>query len=250
MDGIGLPRVDLERIPPPPVAELTSAEELRSGIVAATAGRTGASAATYRLETVSAIAKVDDETERREEDDFGVVEGFSVPLDLGTTRGYEWGSVVHQALSAGGSGIGEDALRQVCRHALVEFDRPVDRRGEPVELEELMALISAVMRSDVWARSEASKDRYTEVPFAVNRSDEEESPDVVEGVIDLVFREADGWVVADYKTDRGDDPDFERRVHQYRAQVDLYASCWEQATGDPVSERILVFTAQGRAERW
>ena len=71
-----------------------------------------------------------------------------------------------------------------------------------------------------------------------------------EGVIDLAFREGDHWVVADYKTDSGDDPDFEERSGRYRAQVDLYAECWEELTGEAVGERVLVYTAQGRTESW
>ena len=77
-----------------------------------------------------------------------------------------------------------------------------------------------------------------------------EPPVVLEGVIDLVFREAGGWVVADYKTDVGTDPEFAGREHAYRRQVDLYAEAWSKLTGDPVKERVLFFTAQGRAESW
>jgi ATP-dependent helicase/nuclease subunit A len=73
---------------------------------------------------------------------------------------------------------------------------------------------------------------------------------VLEGVIDLVFQEPDGWVVVDYKTDLGTDPLFEKRLAGYRRQVDLYADAWGSLTGDPVKERILFFTTQGRVERW
>ena len=74
--------------------------------------------------------------------------------------------------------------------------------------------------------------------------------EVLEGVIDLAFLEADGWVIADYKTDLGTDPDFAARVQAYRRQVDLYAEAWSRLTGDPVKERVLFFTAQGRVESW
>jgi ATP-dependent helicase/nuclease subunit A len=74
--------------------------------------------------------------------------------------------------------------------------------------------------------------------------------EVLEGVIDLAFLEEDGWVIADYKTDVGTDPDFARRKEGYRRQVDLYAEAWTLLTGDDVKERVLFFTAQGRVERW
>ncbi|HIA73040.1 MAG TPA: hypothetical protein EYN99_01210, partial [Gemmatimonadetes bacterium] len=73
---------------------------------------------------------------------------------------------------------------------------------------------------------------------------------VIEGVVDLAFREEGGWVIADYKTDRGTDPNFSSRLKAYRQQVDLYADAWTLLTGDPVKERILFFTAQDRLESW
>jgi ATP-dependent exoDNAse (exonuclease V) beta subunit len=75
-------------------------------------------------------------------------------------------------------------------------------------------------------------------------------PILLEGVIDLAFREPDGWVVADYKTDVGTDPEFAARQLSYRRQVELYADAWAKLTGDPVKERVILFTAQGRTERW
>jgi ATP-dependent exoDNAse (exonuclease V) beta subunit len=79
---------------------------------------------------------------------------------------------------------------------------------------------------------------------------EDMTPAVLEGVIDLVFREEDGWVIADYKTDVGTDPDFEDRVVRYRRQVELYADAWSRLTGETVKERVLYFTAQDRVEAW
>ena len=74
--------------------------------------------------------------------------------------------------------------------------------------------------------------------------------EVLEGVIDLAFLEEDGWVIADYKTDLGTDPEFGMRLDAYRRQVDLYAEAWTRLTGAPVKERVLFFTAQGRIESW
>ena len=73
---------------------------------------------------------------------------------------------------------------------------------------------------------------------------------VLEGIIDLAFLEEDGWVIADYKTDVGTDPDFPARERAYRHQVELYAQAWQRLTGEPVKERVLYFTAQDRLERW
>lgn len=164
--------------------------------------------------------------------------------------GFEWGSVVHAVLAAAGERTRADALKQLARDLLVEFERPLDSTGEPTELEALVAMVESVRASAIWRRAMAARERHAEVPFAVNVGSGPGRGDVIEGVIDLVFRERDRWVVADYKTDSGDDPDFEDRVGQYRAQVDLYAKCWEQLTGEEVVERVLVYTSQGRTETW
>jgi ATP-dependent helicase/nuclease subunit A len=73
---------------------------------------------------------------------------------------------------------------------------------------------------------------------------------VLEGVIDLAFKEADGWVVVDYKTDVGTDPDFAARSEAYRRQVELYGAAWSRLTGEPVKEHVLFFTSQDRVESW
>lgn len=78
----------------------------------------------------------------------------------------------------------------------------------------------------------------------------EDPKDVLEGIVDLAFKEDPGWVIVDYKTDVGTDPDFPTRVEAYRRQVDLYAQAWSHLTGEPVSERVLFFTSQGRLESW
>jgi ATP-dependent exoDNAse (exonuclease V) beta subunit len=75
-------------------------------------------------------------------------------------------------------------------------------------------------------------------------------PSILEGVVDLAFREKGGWVIADYKTDVGTDPDFPAREEAYRRQVELYAEAWARLTGEPVKERVLFFVAQGRVEVW
>ena len=80
--------------------------------------------------------------------------------------------------------------------------------------------------------------------------DDDPMPSVLEGVVDLAFREKGGWVIADYKTDVGTDPDFPLRLEAYRRQVDLYAEAWKRLTGEPVKERVLFFTSQGRMEVW
>jgi ATP-dependent helicase/nuclease subunit A len=252
---------------------------------------------TFRHASVTEIAKMADTASH------GTEIQASPEEEPGSFRGYSWGSAVHGALAAAAADDSEAGLRASSRGLLVEHSRPLDDHGEPVELEELIALVRAVRASELWQRALASPKVLVEVPFAapgitrpVPRPEEEvsagsgsdegaggqrqldlfggavgaaaggseagatrEAPDapeedplptVLEGVIDLAFREAGGWVIADYKTDVGTDPDFPRRLEAYRRQVDLYAEAWTRLTGDPVKQRVLFFTTQGRAETW
>ena len=257
--------VDALAIDLPPVPDrLDPSTDLAARVAAAVAAVAGNREATYELETVTARAKggraapahgeIEGDHELFRTDEF-----TPAPLQP-ETGGYEWGSVVHDVLAAAGDGTQGETLARLARDLLIEYERPIDIMGKPTELEVLLALVESVRASDIWARAMASSERHTEVPFAVNRGAargngtaaqrDAPAPEVLEGVIDLVFKDGNRWVVADYKTDSGDDPDFVERVGQYRAQVDLYAECWEQLTGEVVGERVLLFTAQGRTESW
>jgi ATP-dependent exoDNAse (exonuclease V) beta subunit len=175
------------------------------------------------------------------------------------SRGFSWGTVVHGALAAAADGgLPRESLARICHGLLVENERPVDANGKPAELDELMALIETLSSSDLWRRARASERLVVEMPFSTLTpqrtqagGDPSAGPSLyVEGVIDLAFMEADGWAIADYKTDVGTDPGFPARHDSYRKQVDLYAECWSLLTGEAVKERILFYTTQQRLEIW
>ena len=249
--------LDLRPGRPPERAEVDiGPAEIERSIAMAREARLALGTPTYLMESVTALAKGG-----FEEPAPGGAEGEAAAAapsaEAGGAaagpRGYEWGSAVHAALAAAARGMEGEPFRLFCRTLLVEFELPVDDTGEPEDLEDLLELVRQVQASELWRRAESAEERHVEVPFAAPYDGNEAPPDVsttVEGVIDLAFREPDGWVIADYKTDRGDDPEFERRSRAYRRQVDIYARCWAQLTGDPVAERILFFTALGSVENW
>ena len=165
-------------------------------------------------------------------------------------RGTEWGSIVHSALEVAARGANPQKLEIACRGLLLDFERPLDQKGEPAELPELLALVGGISRSDVWKRAMRSGTALVEVPFSVSEVDEGATA-IVDGVIDLAFRENDGWVIVDYKTDAVADPEvWQQRIHLYKKQVNLYADYWEQLTGEPVQERVLVLTSVMRELKW
>ena len=111
----------------------------------------------------------------------------------------------------------------------------------------MLDLIEAILASEFWARMLKAERKYFEIPFSVKTETkslelDEDLPVVLNGVIDLVFWEDGGWVIADYKTD-----EIERSVQKfvdyYTPQVKIYSRFWEQLTGEPVKETGLYFTS-------
>ena len=151
---------------------------------------------------------------------------------------------MHGVLEAAARGSTGDRLRAVGRSLLLELDRPT-RSGESTELDDLIATVQAVRDSALWRRATGASRRLAEVPFALRL----EGSTFLEGVVDLAFREDAGWVLVDYKTDRGDDPEFAARRRAYREQLRHYGDAWSRLSGEPVKERVIFWIRSGEEER-
>ena len=120
---------------------------------------------------------------------------------------------------------------------------------DPSLSEHALATVQAVMKSDIWWRAQASPHRLVEVPFQMSLPPDpaipESVPTIVRGVVDLVFREGNGWVIVDYKTDARPESELPQLIERYRGQVETYANFWKTATGQPVAEIGLYFTCAG-----
>ena len=66
---------------------------------------------------------------------------------------------------------------------------------------------------------------------------------ILQGIIDCAFREEEGWVILDYKTDRGKTP--EEMREEYRPQLLWYARAIRELTGLPVREAALYSLERG-----
>ena len=154
-------------------------------------------------------------------------------------HGTEWGLVIHTLLEAALARRDGD-LVPLAAAALQEQDLDPRRAGEAV------ALVAAVMESALWRRAVSAQDRMTEVPIQWSEPPDKDGVDtVVRGVIDLVFREGDGWVVVDYKTDDRPGASLDDLVEHYTPQVRAYAEAWARLTGEPVREAGLLFVNSG-----
>lgn len=70
-----------------------------------------------------------------------------------------------------------------------------------------------------------------------------EQPMMIQGMIDCYFREKDGWILVDYKTDYELS---EKRLAGYQIQLALYAKALENATGIPVEEKMIYDVRRGK----
>ena len=71
-----------------------------------------------------------------------------------------------------------------------------------------------------------------------------ENHTLIQGVIDLCFREGDKWVLVDYKTDHAEP---EEILERYRMQMQMYRKALEKITGMPVKETWLFALRSGCA---
>ena len=145
------------------------------------------------------------------------------------------GLVVHRALEV--SGGAPDSLDE---ERLVEIAREQSERAlDDATAERLAAEVGEML--DLYADSPvaaslASPDveRWFELPFAW---DWDGVP--VHGSIDLVYRDAGGWHVVDFKSDRLDGTSAQQAASHYAVQIGLYQRALEAAVGAPASAALL-----------
>jgi ATP-dependent helicase/nuclease subunit A len=164
-----------------------------------------------------------------------------------TGRGLSWGRVLHAVLEAAMRDETAE-LPAIAANALAQEERPA------AELSEVLRVVEAVRRSPLWERARRAKRRLVEVPFALRVAPEElglsggPADTVLQGAIDLVFEEDDGWVLVDYKSDAVTPRNRAALVAFYTRQVELYGRYWRRLTGRPT--RAGIFFAQTGETVW
>ncbi|MFC7483084.1 PD-(D/E)XK nuclease family protein [Luedemannella flava] len=146
------------------------------------------------------------------------------------------GRAVHGVLQtvdlATGKGLPEAVAAQTLAEGVTQFSA------------EVTALARAALASDVVRRAAARPHwRETYVGAAVGDR-------ILEGVIDLLYRDDDGLVVVDYKTDAVPVAALDARVDFYRPQLAAYAAALTASVGGPVPRCVLLFlTPDGAVAR-
>jgi ATP-dependent helicase/nuclease subunit A len=180
-----------------------------------------------------------------------VREGAPPPPPAGETdadspvgeHGTEWGTAIHLLLE---TAIREPTadLRKLAYDKLGDIESEGGDRGRMADL--AVDTVAKVMKSAIWRRAQASQRCFVEVPFDTLWPAGDGLPTVVRGVIDLIFREPDGWVLVDYKTHHGAKTNRAALIDMYGPQIRLYADIWQKLVGEPVREVGLYFTADNQ----
>jgi ATP-dependent helicase/nuclease subunit A len=114
---------------------------------------------------------------------------------------------------------------------------------DPAARAEAVRLVERLLAHPVVARARAARRRFVELPILF-RDDALEGAPLVEGKIDLLFEEDDGWVVVDWKTDRLPTPAVRaEREALYAPQLASYARALVAllGPGTRVRETLLAF---------
>ncbi|MFC2161240.1 3'-5' exonuclease, partial [Acidobacteriota bacterium] len=219
--------------------------ELEIPMPAGVVGKKEASVSRKEFEKVRAVLK--ENIEQGIEPSYLVESVTSLAKDEGELPGWSenglgmsWGRVVHHVLNVVGRGKEVD-LELLVRNALVAEERDLGEKWR------MLDLIKAIIGSAFWARMQKAERKYFEIPFSVKADARalklgKDLPVILYGVIDLVFWEKGGWVIADYKTDEIE-RSVQRFVDYYTPQVKIYSQFWEQITGERVKEAGLYFTS-------
>jgi ATP-dependent exoDNAse (exonuclease V) beta subunit len=190
-----------------------------------------ASLPTISVQTITALARSDRSTHLAADPTIQV-ETID-RIDTERPSGRRFGALVHAILASVDLGADCDAIRA----SAVINARLVGATEK--EAQAAIVTVHAALRHPLLERAAASAARgelRRETPVLLTLDD----GSLVEGVVDLAFREDTpeftGWTVVDFKTDR----ELATASDRYIAQVTLYAEAISAATGLPARGRLLV----------
>ena len=155
---------------------------------------------------------------------------------VGSSAGLRRGSLVHEVLYRCALGDAVDAAAWAHRLAA--------EQGSPELADEVVRYAANIMDSPTMERVRGARRVLRELPLAWYDAGHDR---YVEGFVDLAFEEADGWVLADYKTDAvpaAAQGGVRLLLERYRPQVDEYRRA-ATATGMQVAACGLWLAADG-----
>ena len=175
------------------------------------------------------------------------------PQKLGQSPGQEsaaaldprgLGTLVHAVLAEVDFAQPGDVRERVTRHAARHLPQ-VDGAGG--ELDEPIAMLGRFLASPRAARIAAADEVHAELEFllAWPPGDPQPGGPYLQGFLDCLYRDADGWHVIDYKTNRASEATLAAVAANYELQMSVYALAVEQILGVAPCELTLCFLRPG-----
>ena len=164
-----------------------------------------------------------------------------------TGKGMSWGTVVH------------DLLAWYMKNPIGDLATPgkgflQQEKRQESELAELLDDVANVCRSEEWQQAKSSSLRLVEVPIRGKLSEDEQkaagisdvSGDLfVSGIIDLIYKHGNQWVLVDYKTDKfATEAEKTALSAHYTRQLEIYRCLWEKASGEKVDGANLLWVSK------
>ncbi|BFU45753.1 UvrD-helicase domain-containing protein [Krasilnikovia sp. MM14-A1004] len=137
------------------------------------------------------------------------------------------GRAVHGVLQTVDLSTGDGLTDAVAAQSLAE--------GVSQHAELISDLARSALEADVVQRA-ATRPHWRETYVGTTIDDK-----VLEGIIDLLYRDDDGLVIVDYKTDAVPSSALDQRVDYYRPQMAAYAATLQNATAEEIARCILLF---------
>ena len=158
--------------------------------------------------------------------------------------GKEFGIAVHdlfeRVVTEPEAPLSDDAVRHILRM----------RTGieDEAQVQNARSMIRRFRQSDLFASVRAAETVVTELPISGSPAnpDADTTDSILKGKIDLAYRDAEGWHLADYKTSAVRD-NLDTLAAHYAPQLRSYADLWAQQTGTPPQSTLLWFADTGDA---
>lgn len=196
------------------------------------------------LATSATRLAADEAAKRAAADDPGLAKGAK-DIDLPPWQRGRYGSAIGRAVHgvmqvvdlATGDGLDEAVKAQAAAEGVLGKEDIIE------------ALCRSALASDIVQRA-ATRPHWREVYVGVPHDEF----GVLEGYIDLLYKEDAGYVIVDYKTDAWSTPgELDTKVQRYAVQLDAYAAAIVISTREPVHDCRLLFcgptVAVGRSVR-
>jgi ATP-dependent exoDNAse (exonuclease V) beta subunit len=198
-----------------------------------------ATSATRLAQEAAAKREAEEAAKRAAADDAGLAKG---PKDLDQPPwqkgryGTAIGRAVHGVLQTVDLATGDGLDDAVAAQAAAE--------GVLGKEDVIKALCQSALDSDIVKRA-AQRDHWREVYVGVPHGDD---GGILEGYIDLLYRDDDGLVIVDYKTDAWrTDAELDAKVERYAVQLQAYAGAVGAAVGEPAGGALLLFLGSDEA---